>query len=172
MYKSAKGFTIVELLIVIVIIAILASITIVAYNGVQNRANDTAVQTDLRNLRTIMLVTSSETNVYPNTENGIKTLGFRVSKSSYGNPIVSGSGGYNLLYCSTVTGVSPSKFAFVASSKSKNSYIATDTKGVEDLPSTSWVSGWGTICPAALGVSYAQSAGIWLYDYNNWRSWL
>ena len=33
-----QGFTIVELLIVIVVIGILAAITIVAYNGVQNRA--------------------------------------------------------------------------------------------------------------------------------------
>ena len=35
-----RGFTIVELLIVIVVIAILASISIVAYNGIQQRANN------------------------------------------------------------------------------------------------------------------------------------
>lgn len=39
---KAKGFTIVELLIVVVIIAILAAITIVAYNGIQNRAKASA----------------------------------------------------------------------------------------------------------------------------------
>lgn len=41
------GFTIVELLIVIVVIGILAAITIVAYNGIQQRARDTQRKSDI-----------------------------------------------------------------------------------------------------------------------------
>jgi prepilin-type N-terminal cleavage/methylation domain-containing protein len=42
--QTRVGFTIVELLIVVVVIAILAAITIVAYNGIQNRAKASAAQ--------------------------------------------------------------------------------------------------------------------------------
>ncbi|MDB5165339.1 MAG: Fimbrial protein, partial [Candidatus Saccharibacteria bacterium] len=42
-----RGFTIVELLIVIVVIGILAAITIVAYNGIQNRARVSSVNSAL-----------------------------------------------------------------------------------------------------------------------------
>ena len=41
---STKGFTIVELLIVVVVIGILAAITVVAFNGVTNRANAASAQ--------------------------------------------------------------------------------------------------------------------------------
>jgi prepilin-type N-terminal cleavage/methylation domain-containing protein len=42
-----KGFTIVELLIVIVVIGILAAITMVAYNGIQTRAKDSQRKSDI-----------------------------------------------------------------------------------------------------------------------------
>ena len=42
--RKDQGFTIVELLIVVVVIAILAAITIVSYNGITGRANKAAAQ--------------------------------------------------------------------------------------------------------------------------------
>lgn len=51
-----SGFTIVELLIVIVVIGILAAITIVAYNGIQERARDSQRQQDLSSIKKAMLM--------------------------------------------------------------------------------------------------------------------
>lgn len=50
-YKASNGFTIVELLIVIVVIGILAAITIVAYNGIQDRAKNTKIKNDLAQIQ-------------------------------------------------------------------------------------------------------------------------
>jgi len=50
MYKSTKrGFTIVELLVVIVVIGILAAITVVAYTGVTQKATVSTLTSDLDN---------------------------------------------------------------------------------------------------------------------------
>ncbi len=51
-----KGFTIVELLIVVVVIAILAAITIVAYNGIQNQATDSRRANDLASIQKALLM--------------------------------------------------------------------------------------------------------------------
>lgn len=64
MYNPKQhGFTIVELLIVIVIIAVLAAITIVAFNGIQQRAENTktiqAVNTYAKALQSYKAINSS-----------------------------------------------------------------------------------------------------------------
>lgn len=58
--KYAGGFTIVELMIVIVVIAILASISIVAYDGIQARAEDSKTKTAVSQLEKVMILWSGE----------------------------------------------------------------------------------------------------------------
>lgn len=66
-HTPSTGFTIVELLIVIVVIGILAAITIVAYNGVQTRAFNTRVQSDVKNVQKIVEAYNAINGTYPST---------------------------------------------------------------------------------------------------------
>ncbi|MBC7746515.1 prepilin-type N-terminal cleavage/methylation domain-containing protein [Pedobacter sp.] len=60
-----KGFTIVELLIVIVVIGILAGLVLNTFSGVQKRARDTQRQTDLNSLATQLEVYYNDNAGYP-----------------------------------------------------------------------------------------------------------
>lgn len=62
---KSRGFTIVELLIVIVVIAILAAITIVAYNGIQNRARTSAGQSLANSVAKKVEAFNAIESVYP-----------------------------------------------------------------------------------------------------------
>ena len=63
--QAQKGFTIVELLIVVVVIAILAAITIVSYNGITNRANASAAKSTAATLQKKAELYQSENGRYP-----------------------------------------------------------------------------------------------------------
>ncbi|MBN9202036.1 MAG: prepilin-type N-terminal cleavage/methylation domain-containing protein [Microbacterium chocolatum] len=61
-----RGFTIVELLIVVVVIAILAAITIAAYNGIQSRSKQSAAQAAASQAATkIQIYATQNADAYP-----------------------------------------------------------------------------------------------------------
>lgn len=64
-WAKQKGFTIVELLIVIVVIAILAAISIVAYNGIQQRAESTKTTQALATYAKALQSYKAINDVYP-----------------------------------------------------------------------------------------------------------
>ena len=69
MKKVTSGFTIVELLIVIVVIAILATITVVAYNGIQARARDAKRDSDIAYITKILELYYIDNGEYPAANN-------------------------------------------------------------------------------------------------------
>lgn len=67
--KSNKGFTIVELLIVIVVIGILALLVITTYSGIQAKARNAKRTSDIKSLQTHLEAFFSQNGYYPSRAN-------------------------------------------------------------------------------------------------------
>ena len=63
--RRRDGFTIVELLIVIVVIGVLAAITVVAYNGIQQRAQNAQVVAGVNQYYKALLAYKAVNSSYP-----------------------------------------------------------------------------------------------------------
>lgn len=76
------GFTIVELLIVVVVIAVLAAITTVAYNGIQLRANNSARVSNATAAVKLVTAYIATYGAYPATRNSCIGNGFTSSNNA------------------------------------------------------------------------------------------
>lgn len=63
--NKKSGFTIVELLIVIVVIGILAAITVVAYNGIQARTLNTVRASEAKQWQQLFMAYAAQNGQYP-----------------------------------------------------------------------------------------------------------
>lgn len=109
--KRVTGFTIVELLIVIVIIGILAAITIVAYNGMQGRARDSARVSDMETIKKSLELFYVDHGYYPNVAQ-VKDATFRQDSLQLPNSVVTAPGTTNKIgYCWST---SPNNYCYVA----------------------------------------------------------
>ena len=81
--KQINGFTIVELLIVIVVIGILAAITIVAYNGIQNRATNQQTVASVRAYYSAIKAYGIDNGRYPSANACLGSADFYTSNPCY-----------------------------------------------------------------------------------------
>lgn len=74
--KKQLGFTIVELLIVIIVIGILAAISVVTYSHISNKARSSATKADLTNIETKLKTYHVQNDRFPASLEEMKADGF------------------------------------------------------------------------------------------------
>lgn len=162
------GFSVVELLVVIVIFGILAAIVTVGYASIQNRSYDTAVQADLLDNVKILSQFYADNSKYPSTATEFNSLNPKVSflASNYD------TSNNAVLMCRDGTNNS---IAMVAKSKSGKVFAVTSEDKRAGEVTFNFPTGWATVCPLA-NPNFATNpgpSGYWLHTLaGGWVSYV
>ena len=133
--KDEKGFTLIELLVVVIIIGILAAIAIPIYIGIQNNAKDSAVQSDLGNIKTSIIAYYTDTSTAAMPTLDVSTLG------KYGFVVGAASGYAASGTPAAASGSTSSKFCIQATSVTTNVFSVTSSGAITKAAcpaSTAW----------------------------------
>lgn len=154
-------------------IGILASITIVGYTGIQNRAHDSTVKSDLQNLKQKLEINKIDNDdLYPGRPgdtvlNQLAAMEYKVSKGSYS---VAPSTISNLLYC--FRNANGGTFGLIAQSKSGKVFTITSEASVLES-TTTWSSDYAALCTSVLPGYDNITRGYASDDtvLGPWRAW-
>ncbi|MBI5636886.1 MAG: prepilin-type N-terminal cleavage/methylation domain-containing protein [Nitrospinae bacterium] len=79
--KGEKGFTLIELLVVVAIIGILVAIAIPQFANYKKQANDSAAESDVRNMALSEESYYATNNAYTDTLASLNGVGFKSTKN-------------------------------------------------------------------------------------------
>lgn len=154
------GFTIVELLIVIVVVGILAGISIVAYRGISDQARDNAVKSDIANAGKKISLFYIQNERFPITSTEMNAILGTVGVSSYATHTNA------LSYCFDS---STNSFAIGGVSASGKGFVYKDGGMSQN---TGWGSGnlW-TLCRDKFGIDVQiDDFGMWRRPSDQWTA--
>lgn len=127
--RFSNGFTLIEMIIIITVIAILARIVMVSYSSLRSRANDTAVRQDLTKLADALNAYYAVNNRYPVDQASFMTISnVQFSTANY-TSMVNG-----VLYCVDTTAGTPGQYmTLIGVSKSGSVFEISDETKVGSL---------------------------------------
>lgn len=136
-YSSKRGFTIVELLMVVVIIAVLAAITVVAFNSIQGRARNAAALGTANTFAKKVHAYYSVAGTYPSTTTTVKTTLASYTESTLGSANISigtptsttGTTTVKVELCGTAAGVKVTAFDYLTNAVSTTPITIGDVSG-------------------------------------------
>lgn len=163
MKRRAAGFTIVEILIIIVVIGILASITVLSFNGIQQQSREAGIKSDLEVAVARIDRYRSDKGEYPPVTGGsdvaLREANIEIQRSLYSLDRE------NYLYC---VSADVQSYAFVVRGINNLTYIKSTTKSFERFPEIA-LGSEAAVCNGQTGPgSGARSAFI---PASGWRSW-
>lgn len=174
-YKSyigkKAGFTIVELLIVIVVIGILAAIVVVAFNGIQQSAVNASVRSDLTNFAKKLEAYKAEYGSYPSNATALEALDIKLNQGNYTAVDSSGNQRNNFYYVlsnSTHPDGQHKHYAVGAITKNMNAICMADSRIVA---ATNCSSGNNTMLLVTSDTTQMSWGPSGHSETGGWASW-
>lgn len=159
-HSHRTGFTIVELLIVIVVIGILAALVIVAYNGIQDRAKNSSIQSDIENFAKKIELARID------AADGLYPVAPTAAMDIHANKSVYAVNRNNWYYCPSAD---RTQYALgVALTSAGAGYFMSSVSGMQASANVADA----TTCPIVGRASGSQMGFIWNGTTGSWSTWV